>query len=83
MIRREMKEDMPLAADRAALIEALRQTHPALARLTSGVSGARLDYRGAPEEWTVREILAHLVGDEMYVRLGARGLPAGVWDLYR
>ncbi len=56
-----------MTSNRAALIEALRQTYPALVILTSGIPDARLDYRSAPEEWTVREILAHLVDDEMYV----------------
>lgn len=56
-----------MAASRARLIESLRQTHPALVRLTSGASDATLDFRAGPAEWTIREILAHLVDDEMYV----------------
>ncbi|HEU0027051.1 MAG TPA: DinB family protein [Ktedonobacterales bacterium] len=56
-----------MTSDRTALVETLRGTHPALVRLTSGVPEAALDFRSAPEEWTVREILAHLVDDEMYV----------------
>jgi hypothetical protein len=52
---------------RAEHIETLRQTHPALVRLTSGLLDAALDFRAAPEDWTIREILAHLVDDEMYV----------------
>jgi hypothetical protein len=56
-----------MTANRAALVQALRGTHAALARLTSSASEAELDYRVAPDEWTVREILAHLVDDEMYV----------------
>ena len=56
-----------MASDRGALIDILRETHPALVRLTSGVSDAALDFRIAPDEWTIREILAHLVDDEMYV----------------
>lgn len=56
-----------MVASRVALIETLRQTSPALVRLTSGASDAALDFRAAPDEWTVREILAHLVDDEMYV----------------
>jgi hypothetical protein len=47
--------------------EILRQTLPALVRLTSGLPGAALDFRAAPDDWTIREILAHLVDDEMYV----------------
>ena len=56
-----------MAWDRATQIETLRQTSPELARLTAGATDAALDYRSAPDEWTVREILAHLVDDEMYV----------------
>ncbi len=52
---------------RAERIETLRQTHPALVRLTSGLSDAALDFRAAPDDWTIREILAHLVDDEIYV----------------
>lgn len=56
-----------MAASRAQLFESLRQTHPTLVRLTSGAQEAALDFRLAEGEWTVREILAHLVDDEMYV----------------
>lgn len=56
-----------MATGRGALIDTLRETHVALTRLTSGVSDAALDARSAPDEWTVREVLAHLVDDEMYV----------------
>jgi hypothetical protein len=56
-----------VTADRAQLIETLRQTHPTLVRLTSGAPSAALDFRVAEGEWTIREILAHLVDDEMYV----------------
>lgn len=48
-------------------LETLRQTHPALVRLASGLPDAVLDFRVAPDDWTIREILAHLVDDEMYV----------------
>ena len=56
-----------MATNRAESIETLRQTHPTLVRLTAGISADTLDFRSAPEEWTIREILAHLVDDEMYV----------------
>lgn len=56
-----------MAATRTELIEALRQTHPALVHLTSSASDAALDFRHVPDDWTIREILAHLVDDEMYV----------------
>lgn len=56
-----------MAANRATLIATLEQTHPALERLTSTLNNEALDYRLAPDEWTIREILAHLVDDEMFV----------------
>ncbi len=48
-----------MATTRSELIAALEQT--------AGVSDAALDFRAGPDEWSVREILAHLVDDEMYV----------------
>jgi hypothetical protein len=52
---------------RAELIEVLEKTQAALVSLTTGASEADLDARTGPDEWSVREILAHLVDDEMYV----------------
>jgi hypothetical protein len=54
-------------SQRTAHLDTLRQTHAALAQLASGLADAALDFRPADEEWTAREILAHLVDDEMYV----------------
>jgi hypothetical protein len=56
-----------MSTTRAQLIATLEQTHTALARLTSQVPEAALDLRAAPEDWSVREVLAHLVDDEIYV----------------
>jgi len=56
---------MPVA--RAQQIETLRQTHRELVRLTACLPDAALDFRAEPDDWTIREILAHLVDDEMYV----------------
>jgi hypothetical protein len=56
-----------MAATRTQLIGALRETRPTLARLTSAATDNALDFRVASEDWTIREILAHLVDDEMYV----------------
>ncbi len=53
--------------DRPQLIARLEATHPTLVRLTRDLDASRLDFRLAPGEWTIREILAHLVDDEMYV----------------
>jgi hypothetical protein len=52
---------------RTQLIDTLSQTGQTLADLTSGLTDTVLDFRPAPDEWTIREILAHLVDDEMYV----------------
>ncbi len=56
-----------MATTRAELIAALEQTGPSLGRLTAGLSDEALDFHSGPGEWSVREILAHLVDDEMYV----------------
>jgi DinB superfamily len=56
-----------MISDRGQRIEALEQTQASLARLTAGVDEAGLDFRPAPGDWSIREILAHLVDDEMYV----------------
>src|SRR5262245_4209318 len=50
-----------------ASLDALEQTCEALVRLTASLSPGALDYRPLPQEWTIREVLAHLVDDEMYV----------------
>lgn len=56
-----------MGTSRTELIVALEQTGPALQRLTAGVADEALDFHSGPDEWSVREILAHLVDDEMYV----------------
>jgi DinB superfamily len=56
-----------MAANRAQLIATLQQTHPTLVKLASGAPDIALDFRLAEDAWTIREILAHLVDDEMYV----------------
>lgn len=45
----------------------LEATHPALVGFVSGLPDAALDYRVKADDWSIREILAHLVDDEMYV----------------
>ena len=52
---------------RAQNIHQLEETHPALVGLVSGLPEDALDYRAYPDDWSIREILAHLVDDEMYV----------------
>ena len=56
-----------MAHSRAQLIATLQQTPPTLRRLTSTLADRALDLRVAPDEWSIREILAHLVDDEIYV----------------
>ncbi len=56
-----------MATTRAESIATLQQTPATLVQVTSSLPDAALDFRSAPTEWTVREILAHLVDDEMYV----------------
>lgn len=52
---------------RADQIRLLEQTQLILAEMTAGLPDGALDFRTGPEEWSIREILAHLVDDEMYV----------------
>ena len=56
-----------MASTRAEHIAALERTGPELARLTAGLTDEALDFHSGPGDWSVREILAHLVDDEMYV----------------
>jgi hypothetical protein len=56
-----------MVASHLELIRTLEQTGPALQRLTAGLADDALDFRAGPDEWSIREILAHLVDDEMYV----------------
>jgi hypothetical protein len=56
-----------MTADRAQNLAILEQTQQALTGLTASLDDAALDFRAAPEEWSIREILAHLVDDEIYV----------------
>ena len=56
-----------MSATRAELIAALEQTGPALQRLAAGLADDALDFRLNQGDWSIREVLAHLVDDEMYV----------------
>lgn len=60
-------QEKTIATDRARLVRALEQTHPTLVQLTAWLDHAALDFRVSRDEWSTREILAHLVDDEMYV----------------
>lgn len=48
-------------------IHQLEETHPVLVGLVRGLPDAAFDFRARPGDWSIREILAHLVDDEMYV----------------
>ncbi len=56
-----------MTPSRTQLIAVLEQTQPTLIRLTSSLLDQALDFRPTSGEWSIREILAHLVDDEMYV----------------
>jgi hypothetical protein len=56
-----------MAIAREKLITQLEQTTPALVKLVSGLEDNALDFKPEPDSWSIREILAHLVDDEMYV----------------
>lgn len=48
-------------------IAILEQTPSILREVTAELTDEALDFHSAPDEWSIREILAHLVDDEMYV----------------
>ena len=48
-------------------LAALEATMPALRRLTGALGDAALDFHPAPDAWSVREVLAHLVDDEAFI----------------
>ena len=50
--------------DSLAILEA---TGPALRRLTGDLDDAALDFHPAPDAWSIREVLAHLVDDEAFI----------------
>lgn len=56
-----------MSSTRTQMIATLEQTAQTLEHLTTALAADALDFRSAPDEWSIREILAHLVDDEMYV----------------
>lgn len=56
-----------MSLSRTQYIATLAQTHATLLRLTEGLTDEGLDFRARADAWSIREILAHLVDDEMYV----------------
>ncbi|MEI7555004.1 DinB family protein [Candidatus Chlorohelix sp.] len=56
-----------MAIVREKLITQLEQTNSALVKLVNGLEDNALDFKPETDSWSIREILAHLVDDEMYV----------------
>ena len=56
-----------MSMTRAQQIATLEQTHATLLRLTEALTDEILDFHAESDAWSIREILAHLVDDEMYV----------------
>jgi hypothetical protein len=54
-------------SDHTQLIAILEHTPQTLASITAALPEVALDFRPSPSEWSTREILAHLVDDEMFV----------------
>jgi DinB family protein len=54
-------------ADRDELIAQLGQTAGALRELAAAAGEDALGFRPAPDDWSIREILAHLVDDEAFI----------------
>lgn len=53
--------------DRAAIIKQLLETPAKLRELTASRAEGDIDFRPSADDWSVREVLAHLVDDEMFV----------------
>lgn len=56
-----------MSLTRVHQLATLAQTPATLHRLTESLTDEALDFRSDTGEWSIREILAHLVDDEMYV----------------
>ena len=54
-------------ASRDDSLAILETTTSALRRLTDALDDTALDFHPAPDAWSIREILAHLVDDEAFV----------------
>ncbi len=49
------------------LLERLRRGPEVIATLMTGAAGPELDFRPAPDKWTVRQIAAHLADSEIVI----------------
>ncbi len=54
-------------SDRATIIHQLMETPAKLRELTAASADSEIDFRTSEGDWSVREVLAHLVDDEMFV----------------
>jgi hypothetical protein len=54
-----------LMSEVAELLERFRRGPELVASMLTGAAGAEVDFRPAPEEWSVRQIVAHLADSEM------------------
>lgn len=54
-------------ASRDDSLATLEATSDALRRLTGDLDDATLDFHPAPDAWSIRDVLAHLVDDEAFV----------------
>jgi len=61
---------------RSALIEQYRQGHAELLKALEFVTPKELDWRRAPAEWSIREIVHHLADSEMIAAIRLRRLVA-------
>ncbi|HVX65348.1 MAG TPA: DinB family protein [Bryobacteraceae bacterium] len=52
-------------SDISELLERYRRGPEVIATLMTGAAGAELDFRSAPERWTLRQIVAHLADSEL------------------
>jgi hypothetical protein len=71
-------------ADRAELLERFRRGPEVVAAALTGAAGSEVDYQPAPDEWSVRQIVAHLadseiVGTTRFRRTIAEDNPAIEW----
>jgi hypothetical protein len=51
--------------DRTELLERFRRGPEVVAAALTGAAGSEVDYKPAPEEWSVRQIVAHLADSEV------------------
>lgn len=58
------------------LLERFRRGPEVVAAALTGAAGAEVDFRPSPEQWSVRQIVAHLSDSEMAAALRFRGIIA-------